>query len=349
MQTINERDCYVDRLEPLIKIRRLVVKTREKIETKNAKAEEAKTGEVKERFDHDGLWKDLIERFFHSMLKRALPELYEAADLTKKPRFLDKEFRDILNTADPVIHRSPHFADYLMETALKDGGEEWLLFHFEVQGKGGGSLATRMRHYNSFIYAHYKREPTALAIITDKRPAGEPEYYSHSRYGTEIVYRYNRLVLAELNDEELQASDEPFDMLLYAAKCAMRSKNELQKYTYLRTLTGRLSERGWDMQDKRDLMLYLERIMNLKDEALRLQYREYQESLDKEGKILYITVAEEFYTAKGMEKGIEKGMARGMEKGKEEMARKLLAKGFSPDVIAESADLPLDRIQSLLN
>ncbi|GHT02821.1 hypothetical protein AGMMS50276_32840 [Synergistales bacterium] len=61
----------------------------------------------KKRFDKDSLWKDLIDRFFYPLLKRALPELYEKADTKTKQRFLDKEFQDILNTADPDIHKSP--------------------------------------------------------------------------------------------------------------------------------------------------------------------------------------------------------------------------------------------------
>ena len=47
---------------------------------------------------------------------------------------------------------------------------------------------------------------------------------------------------------------------------------------------------------------------------------------------------------------------RGIEKGKEEMAREmakiLLAKGISPDVIAESvknAGVPIERIRTLVN
>jgi hypothetical protein len=35
-----------------------------------------------------------------------LPELYDDADTGTEPRFLDKEFRDILNTADPEIRTS---------------------------------------------------------------------------------------------------------------------------------------------------------------------------------------------------------------------------------------------------
>ena len=117
-------------------------------------------------FDHDGFWKDLIKRFFPSLLKFALPELYEKADLTKEPRFLDKEFTDILNTGDREIHTSPHFADLVLEIPMKNWGVEWVLFHFEAQGPWGGNLAERMNHYRCLIYAHYRKEPVALAIIT---------------------------------------------------------------------------------------------------------------------------------------------------------------------------------------
>jgi hypothetical protein len=144
-----------------------------------------------ERLDHDGLWKDLIERFFWQMLEMVLPELYKDADTSREHSFLDKEFRDILNTADPVIHTSPHFADYVIAVPMKNGDMELILLHVEIQGKGGGNLTARMYHYKNLIFAHYMKEPVALAIVTDKRPRNEAEYYAHSHYGTRSVYEYN--------------------------------------------------------------------------------------------------------------------------------------------------------------
>ncbi|MDR2174717.1 MAG: hypothetical protein LBO82_02120, partial [Synergistaceae bacterium] len=125
----------------------------------------------KKNFSHDSFWKDLIERFFYNLLKRALPELYEDADREVAPRFLDKEFRDVLNTANPEIYHSPHFADFVLEVPLKNGDEEWVILHIEAQGRQGGDLAARMYTYKSLIFAHYQKEPAALAIITDRRPA----------------------------------------------------------------------------------------------------------------------------------------------------------------------------------
>ncbi|MDR1731552.1 MAG: hypothetical protein LBR61_05605 [Synergistaceae bacterium] len=298
----------------------------------------------KVRFDHDGLWKDLIEKFFCDLLNRALPELYAVVDIKRAPRFLDKEFRDILNTGDPEIHTSPYFADYIIEVPLKNGDAEWILLHIEAQGPGGGSIAERMFHYQCLIYGHFRRHPVALVIITDKHQ-NEPRFYEHSHFGTENLYRYNSLVLAELDDEELLASDNPFDLALYAAKVSLRVKEELQKYNYLRTLTGLLAERGWDRDKKRDLMLFIMRIIYLNDELLEAQYWEYRQELDREGKLVY-----EPFLKKVEERMAEKrGEQRGEQRGKEEMAKNLLADGVPPDIIAKSAGLPVEKIQALIN
>ena len=237
---------------------------------------ESNGAEKKERFDHDGFWKDLIARFFYPLLLRALPKLYADADLETPPKFLDKEFRDILNTADPAIHTSPHFADFLLEVPLRNGMATWIICHIEIQGQRGGDLSRRMFHYFSLIFAHYMKVPAALAVVTDKRPAGEAAHFAETAYDTEVLYRYNRLVLEELEDDELLESENPIDLVLYAAKCALRTKEELQKYRYLRKSTELLANRGWNQNDKRDLMLFLERVTNLKDKRLIAEYTEYQ-------------------------------------------------------------------------
>ncbi|GHV38988.1 hypothetical protein FACS1894187_18430 [Synergistales bacterium] len=59
---------------------------------------------------------------------------------------------------------------------------------------------------------------------------------------------------------------------------------------------------------------------------------------------------------KGIEKGIEKGRAEGKAEGKAEgrvekafdMARKLLARGMTLLEVAEIAELPIDKLQTLV-
>ena len=290
-------------------------------------------------FDHDGLWKNLIDRFFYSLLKRALPELYEKVDINIKPRFLDKEFTDILLTGDPKIRKSPHFADFVLEVPMKNKDVTCVLFHIEAQGPGGGNLAERMYHYQCFIYVHYRREPVALAIITGGHQK-EERFYSHSYFGTKVTYEYNNLVLADLDDGELQASDNPIDLALYAAKCALKAKEELQKYNYLYTLLGLLAERGWSAKDKEDLLLFLEWIIDLRDKELEKKYVEYRDHLNKEGKIVYIRPGER--------EEVEEIKQSGKEEMATEIARDLLMRGdYSPEVISEISRLPVERVRTL--
>jgi hypothetical protein len=168
-----------------------------------------------------------------------------------------------------------------------------------------------------------------------------------------VNYQYNNLVLAELDDGELASGGNPIDLAFYAAKCALRSGEEFQKYNYLRTLAGLLAERGWEAEEKRELMLFIERILYIADKELAEKYREYRRQLSEEGKFMYIPFYELDAAAevkkRGIEEGIEKGIERGIEKGKLEVARKLLARGDSPDTVSSIADLPKEKILELMN
>ena len=217
----------------------------------------------------------------------------------------------------------------------------------EAQRPGGGNLAERMNHYRSIIYAHYRREPVALAIIAGGHRKKE-RFYSHSHFGTEVVYRYNNLVLADLDDGELRTSNNPIDLALYAAKCALKAKKELQKFNYLRALLKLLAERGWSKEDKWDLLLFLERIIDLHDKDLERQYTEYRDRLNKEGKIVYIPLGERELAIELEQRGAEREAQRSTEK-MERMVRNLLADGISPDIIAKSADWPVERVKKLVN
>jgi len=295
-----------------------------------------------ERYDYDGFWKTLINRFFWNFLEMALPDLYADADINGEYTFLDTEFTDVLNTGDPEIHTSPHFADYVIRIPMKNGGEEFLILHVEFQGKGGKDFPFRMFHYHCFIFAHFKKAPVALAIITDKRPPGEASSYVYSHYGTKTVYEYNNVVVMDLVDDDLLSSDNPIALAFYAAKYALRAKEEIQKYNYTRKLAGLLAERGWSVNDKRDLILFIERIINLKDKALKKQYWEFRQQLDREGKIVY----EHFF------KEIEEEMAeqRGMTKVEEKVVKNLLNRGdFSPEDISKIAEVPVERVLALMN
>ena len=297
-------------------------------------------GEAKRR-DEDSMWKDVVQRFFYPMLKRAIPALYDDADREREPKFLDKELRKVAY----ALPGGAHVADFLAEVPLKSGGNEWVLLHIEVQAKGGrDSLPFRMYHYKSLIFAMYRRESVALALVTDKRPKGEPEFYRSNIYSTETTYTYNRLSVPELDEVELLGTDNPFDLALCAAQRALKSRrNERQKHHYLKELLGLLGERGWSHDDKHRLLLFIEHVIDLKDRELRLDVVKYEEDLEKEGKIMYVSLAEQVYAEKWNRELEQKAK----QEGKRESARGMKALELPLDVIAKATGLSEEEIKRL--
>ena len=339
------------------------VKVQPSIEQDKSTKYSGRGQENPERFDHDALWKDLIERFFYQMLLRAIPSFYNDADTSKPVRFLDKELRQVIKR----VGERAKVADYLVDVPLKDGTNTWILLHLEIQGKKGGNLAFRMYHYRSLVFVMYKRPMAALAIITDDRPANEETYYSENTYETRIDYRYNRLVVKDLKDEELLASENPFDLALFAAKKSLNHKNdEKRKYLYQKELIRLLKNRNWSQEDRYDLFLFIDRIIALRDENLIEDIRKDGDELWEGEDYMPITTAERAertYThrgyrmgiAQGIEKGIEKGREKGREEGLEQgerlgkldTARKMLDRGMDIVLIADLTGLPEDEIKAL--
>jgi hypothetical protein len=95
--------------------------------------------------------------------------------------------------------------------------------------------------------------------------------------------------------------------------------------------------------DSRSLLEYTERLYK----ELYKEYDEFKE-VDVVLQDTILTYSEEA-ELRGIKKGRREGKAEGKAEGIAEMARNLLRRGVAPDVVAESAGLPLDKIRALLN
>ena len=304
--------------------------------------------EEEERFDYDGFWKDLIEVFWREMLQVAIPELYEAADLSKEPKFLSKELRDTIFAPEDGEHNPAQFIDELLDVPLKNGGSAWVLLHIEVHGPGGKDISMRMFNYFCLIVSHYKRYPVGLVILTAHRPAREtPGKFEVSQYGTSINYNYNVIDLWSLRDEELLEGNNPFKFMMYAARKALSCrKDEMQKFVYLKELRKLLQFGGWSKEESRVLLLFTERIVNLKDKDLRVEYDEFVADTEGGTRMPYESWIEKSFHDKGVAEGVEKGRAE-ERKNLLESAKGFIAKGIPLIEIAEIMHLTPAEISSL--
>ncbi|MBQ3458334.1 MAG: hypothetical protein IJG30_05175, partial [Synergistaceae bacterium] len=183
-------------------------------------------------YDLDSIWKEFIREYWPLILHDIIPEMYEAVDIGRGAEFLDKELHEIskeLDGEDDGV--SKWYVDNLLKVWLKDGREEWVLLHIEVQGKGGGMISLRMFRYSCLIFLRYGKHPAALAILTEKRPKkeGNPEAYHYDMFGTTLEYKYHTLKTYEYHNEELLASDSPVHLFIYAMKIAVKYRKSADR------------------------------------------------------------------------------------------------------------------------
>ena len=220
---------------------------------------------------------------------------------------------------------------------MKDVSSEWVLFHIEIQGSGGKDISFRMFLYCSLIFAHHRRIPVGLAILTRPRPKGEKTgIFAAEQYGTRISYEYNCFEVYNLNDEELLNSDNPFDLMFYAVKKTANVREE-NKFAQLLTLTRQLSSKGWNEEDRRDIFNFIVRAVNLRDVELRQKITR----VIKEGEEDKMTLSfvEEYF--------LDKGVIAGRREANLETARRLRAMGLSDSDISKATDLPVEEFAKL--
>ncbi|TVQ42695.1 MAG: hypothetical protein EA362_12740 [Saprospirales bacterium] len=93
---------------------------------------------------NDTLWKGIIEDLFDDLLKYLYPDAENIFDFSKGFEFLDKELEDLFPKNEQENIR---YVDKLVKVYHKKNGEQWLLFHIEVQGYKDPEFRERMFTY----------------------------------------------------------------------------------------------------------------------------------------------------------------------------------------------------------
>jgi hypothetical protein len=79
--------------------------------------------------DYDSGWKEVLEEYFQDFLLFYFPQIHRDIDFSKPFAFLDSEFRKIVKESEEEKRR----VGRLVRVYLKNGHEQWLLIHIEIQ------------------------------------------------------------------------------------------------------------------------------------------------------------------------------------------------------------------------
>ncbi len=250
----------------------------------------------------DSAWKNVLDAYFQEFMLFFYPTLTDSIDWSTPYDVMDKELQAI--TKDAMVGKQ--FVDKLIKVKSKDGQEQFVLVHVEVQGEPQTTFPLRLYQYNYRLFDRYHLPVVTLAVLVDTHKSWRPTHYSNMVWGQEIV-RLNFFTTKLLDYSEdrsvLEQTDNPFGIITLAQLAAGETrKNVEERYQIKFVLTRRLYDKGLGRDAILNLYRFLDWVLSL-PENLEIRYNENVKQLEEERSMEYITSAERI----GMKKGVLEG------------------------------------------
>ncbi len=241
--------------------------------------------------DFDSNWKFLIEKYYFQFIAFFIPDLYADIDTTRTPVFLDNELHLIWRSMKTGLKMT----DKLMKVWLKNGDEQWVLVHIEVQARFETLFSKRMFTISYRILDKHKVEPVGLAIFVDTPIPKDFDTYENKKYGTETRHKYNAYkVIEQIESELLKRADNLFALVVLANLRTIQTKKEGSKFDRLafkKHLYNLVIERNFEPQIYYDLLNFINYLIVL-PELLQIEYDNYSaEKTKKESKMMKLKPA----------------------------------------------------------
>jgi predicted transposase/invertase (TIGR01784 family) len=293
--------------------------------------------------DQDGLWKKVIGELFEDFLLFFAPELHAEIDFDKRPDFLDKElFQEVTDKK-----KGRRFADRLAKVQLKNGEEQWILIHIEVQSKNETVFPERMFQYFYRIYDRYQEKIVAIAVHTSPIKSAIPERFLYEYLGTQLHYSYRNYQTEAFPDEELEQSDNLFSKIVLAAKALHQTKDEdHQRYLFKRKLMRELiRNQNYPRTAVQAVFHFIDYLLQLPETYTKQLSEEIRPMIRKETELMELYNKEN--ASPTIRNAFDLELEKGIEQGVKKVVLEMLRKGTSTDFIAEVTHLKKDEIEKL--
>jgi len=284
----------------------------------------------------DILWKAALEDLFDDFLRFFFPNAEEIFDFSKKFQYLDKELEQLFPPENDIY--APRYVDKLIKVFTLNGQEEWILIHIEVQNYTDQHFASRMFQYYYRILDKYNKPITAFAIFADTNKNFHPKQYKRDFMGTGVHYYYNTFKIIDQDDDELEASNNPFAIAVLTAKLALtgqRMKDE-QLFEKAYGLAKRLLVKQIPKDKIRKLMTFLRHYVRFENKELIHKFEQEIAILAERSNTMGI---EEFLLDRAEKKGKHEGVIA--------VALEMKKDGISDEQIAKFTKLSLEEIKKL--
>jgi hypothetical protein len=290
----------------------------------------------------DVLWKGIIEDLFADFLRFFYTGADELFDMDKGFEFLDKELGQLYPGKDI---KDPKFVDKLVKVYKKDGTEEWLLIHLEVQGYHDKLFARRMFTYFYRILDRFDKEVASIAVFSDNDKNYQPDRYVYSSLDTSNIFRFKTYKIKGQDMAALENSDNPFAIVILTVLIALQ-KQEIKQDELLNLsveLAKRLFRKGFSRVKVNHLLDFIKAYVFLDNQEICLKFEEEIDIITAKNKTMGIR---ELATQLIEERGIEKGE---MKAKTATVTNMLLRSNLSLSEIADFASVSVDFVIEVKN
>jgi hypothetical protein len=280
------------------------------------------------RADNDGGWKNVLSAHLKDFAAFFWPEAFQDIDWDKPYEALEQELMAI-GIPEKIGKRC---LDKLFKVHLKNGQEQWLLLHIEVQHSKDEDFAERMFTYFYRIYDRYCQDIASMAVLADKDLNWRPNQYHRKVWGSEITRTFEIVKLMDFKSKkkELLKNDNPFALIVLIQLAALETKADdenrlLTKLEFFRYL----HQHGWSMEKAMNVYRFLDILLSL-NPKFEIQYIEKAKQIDEDFNMNLTLTAERY----GFQQGKQEGMQQGMQEGEGTMLMYLLERKFKaiPDL-----------------
>ncbi|SEI37746.1 Predicted transposase YdaD [Dyadobacter sp. SG02] len=255
----------------------------------------------------DTLWKSILEDIFEDFLLFFYPDAGTFFDFSKGFEYLDKELEQLF---PPEDHYQTRFVDKLVKVYCKNGDNEWILVHIEVQGYRDPNFSRRMFTYYSRILDKYDKPITAFAIFTENNAAFRPCEYYREFLGTSVLFRYNVFKILDQDEQMLGKSDNPFAIVALTVKAALKSKS-VSETDLLRLkiqLAKNLLDRNLPKSKINNLLTFVRFYIHFENQDTRFKFEQAIDQITQNKQTMGI---QEFITERFRTEGKAEGRAEG--------------------------------------
>jgi hypothetical protein len=296
------------------------------------------------RADFDGAWKLALDRYLDPFLRLCFPAVHAGIDWSREHAALDQELQQVVRDAETGKRR----VDKLYRVYLRDGSEEWILVHVEVQGRVDRRLPERLYRYYCRIVDCHRRRVVTLAVLADTSHNFRPGAYEEETLGCRVRFEYPSCKLLDFTDAQLEREDNRVAIVIAAHRAAQsQTRDPVLRKAMKWEVTRRLYERGYSKEDVLELFRLIDWFIHLPEEQ-RVEFRREVIEYEANKNMPYITSIEEMGRQEGRQEGLREGVITTRQRAVLDALE--IRFGEVPDSIRQSIEALHDeaRLRSLL-